>query len=56
MSEKNDAEKIFDGLTAWMESADTMDLAELRQVRDMIGDNVEESEREFLSLLRKLKD
>ena len=50
-----DAEKIFDGLTAWMDSADTMDLAELRQVRRMMGDNVEHSEREFLSWLEKLK-
>ena len=55
MAEKDDAEKVFDGLTAWMDSADTMDLAELRQVRRMMGDNVEHSEREFLSWLEKLK-
>ena len=55
MSEKDDAEKMFDGLTAWMESAETMDLAELRQVRRMMGDNVEESEQQFLSWLGTLK-
>jgi hypothetical protein len=55
MSEKDNADRVFEGLTAWIESADTMDLAELRQIRRMMGDNVEESEREFLSRLGSLK-
>jgi len=38
-----------------MDSADTMDLAELRRIRRMMGDDVEESEREFLSWLGNLK-
>ena len=55
MSEKDNTDRVFEGLTAWMDSADTMNLAELRQVRRMMGDNVEHSEREFLSWLEKLK-
>lgn len=55
MSEKDNADRVFEGLTAWIESADTMDLAELRQVRRMMGDNVEESERGFISWLGNLK-
>jgi len=55
MSEKDSTDKVFESLTAWMDSADTMDLAELRQVRRMMGDNVEQSEREFLSWLGNLK-
>jgi hypothetical protein len=56
MSEKDNTDRVFEGLTAWMDSADTMTLAELRQVRSMMGDNVEESEREFLSWLENLKE
>jgi len=55
MSEMDNADRVLEGLTAWIESADTMDLSELRQVRRMMGDNVEESEREFLSWLGNLK-
>jgi hypothetical protein len=55
MSEKDNTDRVFDGLTAWMDSADTMDLAELRRIRRMMGDDVEESEREFLSRLGNLK-
>jgi hypothetical protein len=55
MCEKDNTGRVFEGVTAWMDSADTMDLAELRQVRRMMGDNVEESEREFLSWLGNLK-
>jgi hypothetical protein len=55
MSEKDNAEKMFDAITGWVESADTMDLEELRQIRRAMGDDVEESERGFLSMLAKLK-
>jgi hypothetical protein len=55
MSEKDNADRVFEGLTAWMDSADTIDLAELRRIRRLMGDDVEESEREFLSWLANLK-
>jgi hypothetical protein len=55
MFEEDNAEKMFDAITGWVESADTMDLEELRQIRRAMGDDVEESERGFLSMLGKLK-
>jgi len=55
MPDKDDAGKIFDSLTSWMDEADSMDLAELRDVRRMMGDDVEASERQFLSVLKDLK-
>ena len=55
MAEKDNAEKMFDTLTTWMDSADEMNLTELRQARRALGDNVEESERNFLAHLAKLR-
>jgi hypothetical protein len=55
MAENNNAEKMFDTLTTWMDSADAMNLTELRQVRRAMGDDVEKSERGFLAHLAKLK-
>ena len=55
MSDKDDAEKIFSRLTGWMDGAESMDLEQLREVRRMMGDNVEVSERQFLSVLKELK-
>jgi len=55
MAENNNAEKMFDTLTTWMDSPDAMNLTEVRQVRRAMGDDVEKSERGFLAHLAKLK-
>lgn len=46
---------MFERLTGWMDSAETMNLAELRDVRQILGDDVPESEQNFLALLGTLR-
>lgn len=49
MSAKNNP---LESLTAWMENVEGASLEELRELRRELGDDVEGSEREFITMLR----
>jgi hypothetical protein len=56
MSVNNDKnQQLFDALTSWMESSEGLGLEELRAVRRQLGQDVENSEQEFLAHLRELR-
>ena len=52
-SETKNGYSPLDRLTDWMEHLDDASLDELREIRLALGDDVEASEREFLSRLRE---
>jgi hypothetical protein len=56
MSKKDKGEEMFGRLTGWMDSPETMNLEDLRSVRRMLGDDVPESEQNFLALLGTLRE
>jgi hypothetical protein len=55
MSENEKNEDLFDRLTSWMGDVESMDLQELRNVRKIMGDDVELSEQRFLVALKDLQ-